>query len=54
LVEILAKQRHKEHRQMRAWTGKNFDPEKFSAKAANLLLKQTQPKSPKLKVDQVE
>ena len=53
LVEILAKPRHKEHRQMREWAGKNFDPEKFSAKAANLLLKQTMPKSPKLKADHV-
>lgn len=31
LVEILSKPRHKEHRQMREWAGKNFDPEKFSA-----------------------
>jgi hypothetical protein len=54
LLEILAKPRHKEHRQMREWAGKNFDPEKFSAKSANLLLKQTLPKSPKLKTDQVQ
>lgn len=54
LVEILAKPRHKEHHHMREWAGKNFDPEKFSAKAANLLLKQTLPKSPKLKTDQVQ
>jgi hypothetical protein len=54
LVEILAKPRHKEHRQMREWAGKNFAPEKFSAKAANLLLKQTLPKSPKQKSDQVQ
>jgi hypothetical protein len=47
LVEILAKPRHKEHRQMREWAGKDFDPEKFSAKTANLLLKQALPKSPK-------
>ncbi len=39
---------------MREWAGKNFDPEKFSAKSANLLLKQTLPKSPKLKTDQVQ
>ena len=54
LVEILAKPRHKEHRQMREWAGKNFDPESFSAKAANLLLKQTPPKSAKPKTDQVQ
>ena len=54
LVEILAKPRHKEYRQMREWAGQNFDPEKFSAKAANLLLKQTLPKSPKLKTEQVQ
>jgi hypothetical protein len=54
LLEILAKPRHKEHRQMREWAGKNFDPDKFSAKAANLLLKQTLPKSHKQKTDQVK
>ena len=54
LVEILAKPRHKEHHQMREWVGNSFNPEKFSAKAANLLLKQTLPKSPKLKTDQVQ
>jgi hypothetical protein len=54
LVEILAKPRHEEHRQMREWVGKTFDPEKFSAKAANLLLKQTLPKSPKLNTNQVQ
>lgn len=52
LIEILARPRHKEHRQMREWAGKNFDPEKFSAKAANLLLKQTLPKSANLKTEQ--
>jgi len=46
LVEILAKPRHKEHRQMREWAGKHFDPEKFSAAAANLLLKQNPAKEP--------
>ena len=54
LVEILSKPRHKQHRQMREWAGKNFDPETFSAKAANLLLKQTLPPSPKPKTDQVQ
>jgi hypothetical protein len=54
LVEILAKPRHKEYRQMREWAGKNFDPEKFSAKAANLMLKQALPKSPKLKTVQIQ
>jgi hypothetical protein len=39
---------------MREWVGKTFDPEKFSAKAANLLLKQTLPKSPKLNINQVQ
>lgn len=39
---------------MREWAGKTFDREKFSAKAANLLLKQTLPKSPKLKTGQVQ
>jgi len=52
LVEILAKPRHKEYRQMREWAGKNFDPEKFSAKSANLLLKQTLPKSTNLQAEQ--
>ncbi len=54
LVDILAKPRHKEYRQMHEWAGKDFDPEKFSAKATNLLLKQTLPKSPKLRTDQVQ
>ncbi len=54
LLEILAKPRHKEHRQMREWAGKNFDPETFSMKAANLLLKQTLPRSPKLRTDQIQ
>jgi hypothetical protein len=54
LVEILAKPRHKEYRQMREWAGKNFDPEKFSAKAANLMLKQALPKSPKLNTVQIQ
>ena len=39
---------------MREWAGKNFDPDKFSSKAANLLLKPTPPKSPKLNNDQVQ
>ncbi len=39
---------------MREWAGKDFDPEKFSAKAANLLLKQTLPKGPKLKIGQIQ
>ncbi|MDQ2843318.1 MAG: plasmid pRiA4b ORF-3 family protein, partial [Acidobacteriota bacterium] len=54
LVEILAKPRHKEHREMREWAGNNFDPEKFSAKAANLLLKQALPKSPKPKIVEIQ
>ena len=54
LVEILAKPRHKEYRQMREWAGKNFDPENFTAKTANLLLKRTLPKSAKPKTDQVQ
>jgi hypothetical protein len=54
LVKILAKPRHKEYRQTREWVGKNFDPEKFSAKAANLMLKQALPKSPKLKTVQIQ
>ncbi|HEY6374934.1 MAG TPA: plasmid pRiA4b ORF-3 family protein [Edaphobacter sp.] len=54
LVEILAKPRHKEYRQMREWAGKNFAPEKFSVRDANLRLKQILPKSPKLKTDQVQ
>jgi hypothetical protein len=48
LLEILAKPRHKEHRQMREWAGKNFNPEKFSVKTVNLLLKPTLPNGPKL------
>ncbi len=39
---------------MREWVGKHFDPEKFSAKAANLSLKQTLPKGAKLRADQVQ
>ncbi len=54
LLEILVKPRHKEHRQMREWAGKSFDPEKFSARAANLLLKQALPNTPKIKADQVQ
>lgn len=46
LLDILAKPRHKEHRQMREWAGRGFDPEKFSLKAANLLLKRSVPKPP--------
>jgi hypothetical protein len=54
LIEILAKPRHKEHRRMREWAGKDFAPETFSAKAANLLLKQTLPKSPKPKASRLQ
>ncbi len=39
---------------MREWAGKFFDPEKFWAKAANLLLKQTLPKSLKFRTGQVQ
>jgi hypothetical protein len=39
---------------MREWVGKDFAPEIFSAKAANLLLKQTLPKSPKPKSARVQ
>jgi hypothetical protein len=39
---------------MREWAGKNFDPEKFSAKAANLLLKRTLPQSPQLRTEQLQ
>jgi hypothetical protein len=38
LLETLAKPRHKEHRHMREWAGKDFNPEAFSAKAINFLL----------------
>ena len=54
LLEILSKPRHKQHRHMREWAEKNFDPEKFSAKAANLMLKQALPNSPKLKTVQIQ
>ena len=36
------------------WAGENFDPENFSPKAANLLLKQTVSKTAKVKLDQVQ
>lgn len=39
---------------MREWAGQDFDPEKLSAKAANLLLKQALPKSPKPKAEQAQ
>ena len=54
LLAILAKPRHKEHRQMHEWAGKGFNPEKFSAKVANLLLKPALPKEPKLKTVQIQ
>ena len=47
LLEILGKPRHKDYRQMREWAGKHFDPEKFSSKDANLLLKPALPKKSK-------
>ena len=36
LLEILAKPRHKEHRQMREWAGKNFDPDRFGESGQSL------------------
>lgn len=49
LLDILAKPRHKEHRQMREWAGKDFNPEAFSAKAINLILHPSRVAIPKPK-----
>lgn len=38
LLDILSKPRHKEHRHMREWAGEHFDPERFSAPAAEALI----------------
>jgi hypothetical protein len=39
LLEILVDPRHREHKAMRAWAGRRFDPEKFDMEAVNRLLK---------------
>jgi pRiA4b ORF-3-like protein len=54
LVEILAKPRHKKDRQMREWAGRHFDLDRFSAKAANLLLKRTLSKSAQPRMEQLQ
>ncbi len=38
LLEVLAKPRHPEHREMLEWVGGAFDPERFDAREANLAL----------------
>ena len=35
LIEALHNPRHPDHKEMRAWVGKHFDPELFSLQAAN-------------------
>ena len=54
LLNILASPRRKDHRQMREWAGKSFDPDKFSARDANPLLKQALPKSAKPRADLIQ
>jgi len=54
LIDILAKPKHKQHSLMREWVGKSFDPERFSIKAANLLLKQTMPTTSTQSIDTVQ
>ena len=38
LLKALRDRRHPEHREMRAWAGKHFDPELFSVQAVNSAL----------------
>lgn len=38
LLEALRNPRHREHREIRTWAGKDFDPELFSLQAANSAL----------------
>jgi hypothetical protein len=38
LLEALRNPRHPEHKEMRAWAGKHFDPELFSLQAINSAL----------------
>jgi pRiA4b ORF-3-like protein len=38
LLEALRDRRHPEHRELRAWAGKHFDPELFSVQAVNSAL----------------
>jgi hypothetical protein len=38
LLEALRNRRHPEHRELRAWAGKHFDPELFSVQAVNSAL----------------
>jgi Plasmid pRiA4b ORF-3-like protein len=38
LLEALRDRRHAEHRELRAWAGKHFDPELFSVQAVNSAL----------------
>jgi hypothetical protein len=38
LVEALRNRRHPEHRELRAWVGKQYDPELFSVQAVNSAL----------------
>jgi hypothetical protein len=35
LLEVLRNPRHPNHKEMRAWVGKHFDPELFSLQAVN-------------------
>ncbi len=54
LIDILAKPKHKQHSQMRERVGKSFDIERFSIKAANLLLKQTMPTTSTQSIETVQ
>ena len=38
LLEALRDRRHPEHKELRAWAGKHFDPELFSLQAVNSAL----------------
>jgi hypothetical protein len=50
LLEILATPDHEEHRTMKTWVGRAFDPEKFDVRAVNRALRKVGGKSPRVAI----
>ena len=51
MLEILADPEHEEHRQMKVWAGKKYDPEAFDLAAVNRGLRRPQGKRPRERRD---